>query len=99
VRLAVFKPAKAALPADKQHLRFHDLRHTCASLLIANGASIMLVSKRLGHASTRMTLDRYSWMYPSEEAAMAVALDAVWEAAPATPAPADLDARRTRRAN
>ncbi len=58
----------------------------------------MLVSQRLGHASTRMTLDRYSWMYPGEEAAMAVALDAVWEAAPA-PAPANLDARRTRRAN
>jgi len=94
----VFKPAvKAALPT-KPDLRFHDLRHTCASLLIANGASIMLVSQRLGHASTRMTLDRYSWMYPSEEAAMAVALNAVWEAAPA-PAPADLEARRTRRAN
>ena len=79
-------PARPAvpspLPQHKRQVRFHDLRHTCASLLIANGASIMLVSQRLGHASTRMTLDRYSWMYPSEEAAMAVALDAVWEAAP-----------------
>ena len=86
------QPARPAVPSPipgKAHLRFHDLRHTCASLLISNGASIMLVSQRLGHASTRMTLDRYSWLYPSEEAAMAVALDAVWQAAPA-----DLDAAR-----
>ncbi len=103
----VFKPAKAAaLPAEKQHLRWHDLRDTCASLLIANGASIMLVSKRLGHASTRMTLDRYAHLYPSEEAAMATKLDEVWNEQPAdlegsapAPAPADLEARRTRRAN
>jgi hypothetical protein len=81
------QPAQPAIPSPlpeaKRNMRFHDLRHTCASLLIANGASIMLVSQRLGHASARMTLDRYAHLYPSEEAAMAVALDAVWEAAPA----------------
>lgn len=45
-----FKPAvEAALPPDKHALRFHDLRHTCASLLIHDGASILLVQARLGH--------------------------------------------------
>lgn len=82
------------LPEAKRNLRFHDLRHTCASLLIANGASIMLVSQRLGHASARMTLDRYAHLYPSEEAAMAQALDAVWEA----DQPTHLDTRRGARA-
>ena len=72
------KPAvPSPLPAAKARtMRWHDLRHTCASLLISNGASIMLVSQRLGHASKRMTLDTYSHLYPSEDAALASALDA-----------------------
>jgi integrase len=99
----VFAPAaRAARPTNPP--RFHDLRHAHASLLIQAGASIVMVSKRLGHASTRMTLDTYSHLYPSEEAALAAALDegrrAQAQQAPApAPAPADLEARRTRRAN
>lgn len=78
----VFKPAvKVALPAAKPNLRFHDLRHTCASILIASGASIVLVQERLGHSSATTTLDRYSWLYPSQEAALADALDAGYNAA------------------
>jgi integrase len=77
----VFKPAvRAALPPEKRNLRWHDLRHTCASLLIHGGASILLVSQRLGHASTTTTLDRYGWLYPSAEAAMAGQLDAIYDA-------------------
>jgi integrase-like protein len=43
----IFKPAaaRAGLP---HRLRFHDLRHTCASLLIAQGASIKAVQAQLG---------------------------------------------------
>ena len=67
-----------AVPADKAKLRWHDLRDTCASLLIHNGASILLVSKRLGHAAPSMTLDRYGWLYPSAEAALTDALDATF---------------------
>jgi integrase len=70
-----------ALPAAKHSLRWHDLRDTCASLLIHNGASILLVSKRLGHAAPSMTLDRYGWLYPSAEAALTVALDATYNGA------------------
>jgi integrase len=84
-RRRVFKPAvKAAvtngsLPAAKGKLRWHDLRHTCASILISEGASIKLVQTRLGHSSATTTLDRYSWVFPSEEAALADALDAAFE--------------------
>lgn len=46
---------KAGLP----HLRFHDLRHSTASLLIQSGASLYLVQQILGHASPVMT-QRYS---------------------------------------
>lgn len=41
------------------HVRFHDLRHTYASLLIAQGAHPKLISEQLGHASVQITLDRY----------------------------------------
>jgi hypothetical protein len=53
-----FKPAARAvgLPAA---LRVHDLRHTCASLLIREGASIKAVQHHLGHKSASITLDRY----------------------------------------
>lgn len=45
--------------------RFHDLRHTCGSTLASNGASLPMIGRILGHASTRTT-ERYA--KPSEEA-------------------------------
>jgi integrase len=52
-----FKPAlqQAKLP----EVRFHDLRHGFASLLIAQGEHPKLISEQLGHASVKITLDRY----------------------------------------
>ena len=47
-------------------LRFHDLRHTCASLLIAQGASVKAIQAQLGHASATVTLDRYGHLFPDE---------------------------------
>jgi Phage integrase family len=46
---------RARLP----QIRFHDLRNTFASLLIANGAHVKFISEQLGHASSQITLDRY----------------------------------------
>jgi integrase len=57
--------AKAEVP----HARIHDLRHTFASFAIANKADLLLVSKLLGHANTRVT-ERYAHLTsdPLEEA-------------------------------
>jgi integrase len=78
----VFKPAvETVLPAEKHKLRFHDLRHTCASLLVAAGAHPKLIQARLGHSSITTTLDRYGHLFPSVEEALAVALDVTFNGA------------------
>jgi integrase len=58
-----FKPLlkKASLP----EIRFHDLRHTCATLLLSRGVHPKLVQELLGHATIAMTLDTYSHYLPS----------------------------------
>ncbi len=52
--------------AQLAEIRLHDFRHSCASYLINNGATPLLVSKWLGHANVAMTLNRYSHLYKSE---------------------------------
>jgi Site-specific recombinase XerD len=42
------------------HIRFHDVRHTSASLLIAQGVPLKNVSSRLGHSSITITADIYA---------------------------------------
>jgi integrase len=58
-----FKPLlkRAGLP----DIRFHDLRHTCATLLLGRGVHPKLVQELLGHATIAMTLDTYSHYLPS----------------------------------
>jgi integrase len=46
-------------------IRLYDLRHTCATLLLAAGENPKVVSERLGHASITLTLDVYSHVLPS----------------------------------
>jgi integrase len=58
-------------------LRFYDLRHTCASLLIAQGASIKAVQAQLGHASASITLDTYGHLFPDELEALGERLEQV----------------------
>jgi len=57
-----FKPAvvRAAMPAQ---LRFHDLRHTAAALLIAEGATMEHVKQILGHSTIRVTSDTYGHLF------------------------------------
>lgn len=71
-----FKPLlrKAALP----DIRFHDLRHTFASLTLAKGANINTVSKMLGHSSVKITLDVYGHLMPGAQGAALGALDGVF---------------------
>lgn len=52
--------------ADVQQIRIHDFRHSCASLLINQGASIALVSKYLGHSNISITLNTYTHFFKSE---------------------------------
>jgi integrase len=51
--------------ADLPEIRFHDLRHTCATLLLGRGVHPKLVQELLGHATIAMTLDTYSHYLPS----------------------------------
>lgn len=53
-----FLPALNRAGIDK--IRFHDLRHTYASLLFANGAPMKYVQHQLGHSSITMTMDLYT---------------------------------------
>ena len=57
-----FKPIVKA--AGLEPLRLYDLRHTCATLLLAGGEHPKVVAERLGHSSTVMTMDVYSHVLP-----------------------------------
>jgi len=52
--------------ANIKKIRIHDFRHSCASLLISNGASVSLVSKYLGHSNITTTLNTYTHMFKNE---------------------------------
>jgi integrase len=56
-------------------LRFHDLRHTCASLAIAAGADVKVLQRMLGHSSAALTLDRYGHLVPGQAEQVALRLD------------------------
>jgi len=49
--------------AGVSELDFHTLRHTCASILINNGADALQVQRQLGHANVRITLTTYSHLF------------------------------------
>jgi integrase len=74
-----FKPAlvRAALPTST---RFHDLRHTCATLLLMADVNVKVVSERLGHAKIQITLDTYSHVLPTMQKKAAEKLGALWAA-------------------
>ena len=52
--------------SNQKNIRLHDFRHSCASFLINNNASIVLVSKYLGHSKISMTLDTYTHFYKNQ---------------------------------
>ena len=51
---------RLAAAAGLPRIRVHDLRHTAARLMLAEGVHPKIVQERLGHATISMTLDRYS---------------------------------------
>ena len=67
----------ATARAGVEGLRFHDLRHFYASLLINHGESVKVVQARLGHASASETLDTYAHLWPDNEERTRAAVDEV----------------------
>jgi len=60
--------------AGLRPVRFHDLRHTCATLLLSKNVNPKIVSEMLGHASVSITLDVYSHLMPDMQEKAAKAL-------------------------
>jgi integrase len=72
VRRAFRKLLKASgLPK----IRFHDLRHTAASLMLNHGIPVLIVSKRLGHSKPSITIDVYGHLIPSKQEEAAQLMD------------------------
>jgi integrase len=69
-----FKPLlkRAKLP---HKTRFHDLRHTCATLLLTKNVNPKVVSEMLGHSNIAITLDTYSHVLPNMQDSAARALE------------------------
>ncbi len=63
---------RAGLP---ERTRFHDLRHTCATLLLSRNVHPKFVQELLGHASIKLTLDTYSHVTPGMDGGTDSAMD------------------------
>jgi integrase len=74
----IFRPAVRR--AQLQPLRFHDLRHTYAALMVAAGAHPKLLQAQLGHSSINVTLNTYGHLFPDAFADVGPALDLLVEA-------------------
>jgi integrase len=67
---------RAGLP----HFRPYDLRHTLATMLLLGGVIPKIVSERLGHSKVGLTLDTYSHVLPTMQAAAAAKLEVIFRA-------------------
>ena len=56
-------------------IRFHDLRHTAASLMLNHGVPVIVASKRLGHSKPSITLDIYGHLYQEMQVEVAKKMD------------------------
>jgi integrase len=68
---------KALDEAGIPRVRFHDLRHTAATLLLLQGVHPKVVSDMLGHSTVGLTLDTYSHLLPAMHQQAAAAMDAI----------------------
>jgi len=66
---------KLLMDAGLPTIRFHDLRHTAASLMLNNNIPPIVVSRRLGHARASITLDIYGHLIPSMQVEAAEKID------------------------
>ncbi len=72
-----YKPAveRADVPNET---RFHDLRHSYAAMLIAQGAHPRAIMERMGHSTITVTLDNYGHLFPKLDEALDEALDGMY---------------------
>lgn len=63
--------------AGIKDIRFHDLRHTAASIMINHGIPISVITRRLGYSKSSITLDTYGHLMPSMETATANKIDEI----------------------
>jgi integrase len=63
--------------ADLPHIRFHDLRHTAATLLLAQGVDPRTIMETLGHSQISLTLNTYSHVLPALQADATAKMDAI----------------------
>jgi integrase len=82
-----FKPLLKC--AGLHDIRWHDLRHSCFTLLLSRGVHPKFVHHLAGHASIQLTLDRYSHWMPSMGRHTASAMDEVLDEAGREDAPND----------
>jgi integrase len=71
--------------AGLRDIRFHDVRHTFASLLLSDGTTPVYVKEQMGHSSIQMTVDIYGHLIPSSNRAAVNRLDTQPDATPAQP--------------
>lgn len=67
--------ARIVKQAGLAHLKFHDTRHICATLMLQSGINPKVASERLGHSSVAITLDVYSSVLPTLQAGAAEAVE------------------------
>lgn len=70
---------KFAKKLDIKYIRLHDLRHTSASLLIAQGVHAKIISERLGHANIKITMDTYGHALRSADQAAAETFESLFQ--------------------
>jgi integrase len=74
----IWKPT--LVTADLPEMGIHALRHTCAALLISQGAHPKAIQSHLGHRSITTTLDRYGHLFEDEHEKLADRIDAAYAA-------------------
>ena len=79
--------SRLAEVAGLRQVRLHDLRHGAASLMLAGGVDVAVVSKRMGHSSVRLTVDTYSHLLEGVGRSAADAAEAMVRPRATTPAP------------